>query len=133
MEEDDDQIKALLLKEANAALTTYVDSDFNPQDLLRQLPTRVDAVDLGETYSLVVSNFPPAARAVTLTVHAVPESGDDVLVGSFLSKPHPFTRQQVWDWTPSEVGGLEKGKEYYLEVTCSDGSAFDATNKFEIR
>ena len=133
VEEDDDQIKALLLKEANAALTTYVDSDVDPQDMLRQLPTRVDAVDMGETYSLVISNFPPAVRAVTLTVHAVPESGEDVFVGSFLSKPHLFTRQQVWDWTPAEVGGLERGKEYYLEVTSSDGTAFDATNKFEIR
>ena len=133
VEENDDQIKALLLKEANAAVTTHVSADVDPLDLLRQLPTRVDAVDIGETYSLVLSNFTPAARAVTLTVRAVPESGDDVLVGSFLSKPHPFTRQQVWNWMPSEVGGLEKGKEYYLEVTSSDGSAFDATNKFEIR
>eukprot|EP00624_Nannochloropsis_granulata_P003180 evm.model.NODE_26153_length_34556_cov_35.353714.1 len=47
VEEDDDQIKALLLKEANAALTTYVSADVNPLDLLRQLPTRVDEVVIG--------------------------------------------------------------------------------------
>ncbi|KAM3571712.1 hypothetical protein VYU27_006247 [Nannochloropsis oceanica] len=133
VEEDDDQIKALLLKEANAALTIYVSADVNPQDLLRQLPTRVEEVDIGGIYSLIVSNFPPAVRAVTLTVHAVPESGEDVFVGSFASKPHLITRQQVWEWIPSEVEGLERGREYYLEVTSSDGSSFDATNKFEVR
>lgn len=71
----------------------------------------------------------------TLTVRAVPKEGDEVLIGSFLSTPHMVTRQQVWNWTVGnsvEAKFLMKGMEYYLEVTSSDGVAFDSTNKFQV-
>lgn len=136
VEEDDEQVKALLSREASAALTLLIPDSTDPYAFLRELPPRVDAVEIDETYSLVLSNFPGTFQMATLTVRAVPEKGEDVLLAILPSQPHMLTRQQVWSWRPRDSLGakqLVKGREYYLEVTSSDGMAFDATNKFVIR
>lgn len=136
IEEHDDQIQALLLRDASASLVLPVPEKTEPVALLRQLPPRVDAVLMGKMYSLVLSNFPRWMRKTMLTVRAVPEEGEEILIASFPSTPHPLTRQQVWTWTLEEdvwEGVFAEGKEYYLEVTSSDGVAFDMTNKFLIQ
>lgn len=134
-EEYDDQIRALLDREASASLVLPVPSDTDPYILLRQLPPPVEKIHVNKTYSLILSNFPRTLMRATLTVRAVPKEGDEVLIGSFLSTPHMVTRQQVWNWTVGnsvEAKFLMKGMEYYLEVTSSDGVAFDSTNKFQV-
>lgn len=134
-EEYDDQLRALLDREASASLVLPVPSDTEPYALLRQLPPRVEKIHVNETYSLLLSNFPRTLTRATLTVRAVPREGDEALIASFLSTPHLVTRQQVWNWTVGnsvQANFWVKGMEYYLEVTSSDGVAFDSTNKFQV-